>query len=286
MSAVFSRLVRFQNPAGIIFYGEAGDTTISAESLYGKRVPTYQGQWPWQDDFALSGNEETVAKILSPLSSVPIFYGIGLNYRSHTKEATVKAGSDKHPLAFTKPPDALAGPLDDIPFSEALLNMDYEGELCVVIGKDLKNFAQDDDPTPYILGYTVGNDVSSRFWQKPEQSGGQHAIAKSFDKFAPIGPVIASTTAISDPANLTLETFVNGERRQKANTGELIFNLSAILEFVSRGVTLRPGTVIMTGTPAGVAASFRPQDKWLKDGDVVEVSISGIGSIKNKYVLE
>lgn len=157
--------------------------------------------------------------------------------------------------------------------------------MCVIIGRDVKNFKATDDPTPYLLGYTVGNDVSSRFWQKPEQSNGQHAIAKSFDKFAPIGPVIASTAAIPYPNKLQLQTFVNGEQRQNASTGDLIFEIPVILEFLSRGVTLRPGTVIMTGTPAGVAASFRPQDKWLRGGDVVEVTISEIGSIKNQYVL-
>ena len=155
-----------------------------------------------------------------------------------------------------------------------------------MIGKTCKNLQEGDDLTPYILGYTAGNDVSSRHWQRPPQSGGQHAIGKSFDKFAPIGPVIASTTAIPDPHALELRTFVNGEQRQQTSTGDMIFNIAAIIRFLSRGVTLRPGTVIMTGTPAGVAASFNDPDKYLKDGDVVEVEISGIGRIKNKMVHE
>ena len=154
----------------------------------------------------------------------------------------------------------------------------------MVIGKDCKNLQEGEDPTPYILGYTVGND--SRFWQRPAQSGGQHAIGKSFDKFAPIGPVIASTAAIQDPHALELRTHVNGEQRQQTSTGDMIFDIAAIIRFLSRGVTLRPGTVIMTGTPAGVAASFAAQDKYLRDGDIVEIGISGIGKIKNKMVHE
>lgn len=155
----------------------------------------------------------------------------------------------------------------------------------MVIGKPLKNLKEGQDPTPYIAGYTVGNDVSSRYWQRAERSGGQHAIGKSFDKFAPIGPVLVSTSAIPDPKALHLKTTVNGELRQESSTGLLIYDIPTVLRFLSRGVTLHPGTVIMTGTPAGVAASFKPQ-KWLQDGDVVEVEISGIGKIKNKMVLE
>lgn len=155
----------------------------------------------------------------------------------------------------------------------------------MVIGKDCKNLGEDEDPTPYILGYTVGNDVSSRYWQRPERCGGQHGYAKSFDKFAPIGPVIASTTAIPDPKTLTLTTTVNGELRQKTKTDDLIFDIPAIIRFLSRGTTLRPGTVIMTGTPSGVAAFMKPPP-WLGDGDVVEIGITGIGKIRNKMVLE
>lgn len=155
----------------------------------------------------------------------------------------------------------------------------------MIIGKDLKNLADDEAATPYILGYTVGNDVSSRYWQMPERSGNQHGYAKSFDKFAPIGPIIASPRAIPDPANLTLRTTVNGEQRQETRTDDLIFDIAAILKHLSRGTTLRRGTVIMTGTPSGVAAFLKPP-VWLKDGDLVEVEISGIGKIANRMVWE
>jgi 2-keto-4-pentenoate hydratase/2-oxohepta-3-ene-1,7-dioic acid hydratase in catechol pathway len=155
----------------------------------------------------------------------------------------------------------------------------------VIIGRDLKDLGEDEDPTPYILGYTVGNDVSSRYWQKAERCGGQHGYAKSFDKFAPIGPILASTSAIPDPKTLTLRTSVNGEQRQKTQTDDLIFDIPAILRYISRGTTLRPGTLIMTGTPSGVGAFMKPPT-WLQDGDIVEIEISGIGQIRNKMVIE
>lgn len=137
---------------------------------------------------------------------------------------------------------------------------------------------------PYILGYSVGNDVSSRYWQRPERCGGQHGYAKSFDKFAPIGPTLVSATVIPDPTALTIHTRVNGQTRQMASTNEMIHTIPDIIKFLSRGTTLLPGTFIMTGTPSGVAAFMDPP-RWLEDGDVVEVEISNIGTLRNKMVL-
>jgi 2-keto-4-pentenoate hydratase/2-oxohepta-3-ene-1,7-dioic acid hydratase in catechol pathway len=128
--------------------------------------------------------------------------------------------------------------------------MDYEGELSVVIAKDVKNLGEKEDPLDYVLGYTVGNDVSSRYWQvNPTRSGGQHGPAKSFDKFGPIGPVIVSPKAIGDPEALELRTWVNGDLRQNGKTDDLIFGIRAIIRHLSIGKTVRKGTVIMTGTP-------------------------------------
>lgn len=154
-----------------------------------------------------------------------------------------------------------------------------------MIGKDCKDLGEGDDPTPYILGYTAGNDLSSRYWQRPERANGQPGTAKSFDKFAPIGPVLASPKAISDPKALVLRTVVNGEQRQRTGTDDLIFDIAAVLRNLSRARTLRPGTVIMTGTPSGVANFMKPP-AWLKNGDVVEVEITGIGKIENRIVIE
>ena len=124
------------------------------------------------------------------------------------------------------------------------------------MGKDAKNLSQDENPLDYVLGFTVGNDVSSRYWQNARRSGSQHGPAKSFDKFAPIGPVIASLKAVGDPEKLRLRTWANGELRQDCSTDDLIFGISHLIRHLSRGITLRKGTVIMTGTPRYVSKLF------------------------------
>lgn len=125
-----------------------------------------------------------------------------------------------------------------------------EAELCLVIGKDCKDFEADNDISEHILSYTMGNDLSSRYWQNPEQCVGQHGSAKSFDKFAPIGPVIASTKTIPNLATLQLQCFVNGDKRQSSKLDDLIFDAPTILAHLTRRTTFRKGTVVMTGTPA------------------------------------
>ncbi|KAH7141935.1 fumarylacetoacetate hydrolase family protein [Dactylonectria macrodidyma] len=282
--ASFNSLVRFRGEDGNVYYGEAGESPKhTKESLTGRLVPTFRGVNPWDGDFALNGEERRVAEVLCPLPATPIFMCVGLNYKQHAAEAKMDYGN--YPVIFTKPPDALAGPFEDIPIPAACISMDYEAELCVVLGKDCKNLTADADFSEYILGYTAGNDVSSRWWQMPERSGNQHGSAKSFDKFAPIGPVITSPRVITDPADLRMECFVNGEKRQSTKIDDVIFDIPAILQHLSRGTTLRKGTIIMTGTPGGVAAFIKPP-AWLKNGDVVEVHIDKIGVIRNKMVFE
>lgn len=190
----------------------------------------------------------------------------------------------KYPVVFTKPADALTGPYDDVLVHvDAQSQLDYEGELTVVIGKDGKNIPED-KALEHVLGYTVGNDVSARNFQLPPNSGGQFGYAKSFDRFAPIGPCIVSTSIIPDPQKLDYVTKVNGEIRQETNTSDMIWNIKQIIAHLSRGTTLRTGTAIMTGTPSGVGLFHK--DGFLKDGDVVEVSVTGIGAIKNRMVYE
>lgn len=155
----------------------------------------------------------------------------------------------------------------------------------MVLKKDCLNLKEDDDVLPYILGYTAGNDVSSRWWQKPENCGMQYCRAKSFDKFAPLGPVMVSPKSLSDPSKLRIQTKVNGQVRQSATTAQMIFDIPRIIQYLSQGTTLRKGTVIMTGTPSGVAAFMDPP-AWLKNGDVVEIEIEKIGKIENEFVFE
>ena len=162
--------------------------------------------------------------------------------------------------------------------------LDYEGELTVVIGKDAKNVSES-EALSYIFGYTAGNDVSARNFQLPDTSGGQFCYAKSFDKFAPTGPVILSADLVADPQNLRLVTRVNGEVRQETSTSDMIFSVAKIIAHLSRGTTLRRGTVIQTGTPSGVGLFMEPKG-FLKDGDVVEVEVEGVGAIRNCMIFE
>lgn len=152
----------------------------------------------------------------------------------------------------------------------------------MIISKTGKNISED-DALSYVLGFTAGNDLSSRFWQRAPRSGGQYCFAKSFDGFAPLGPTILHPSFAT--GDLQIQTRVNGEVRQNASTKEMIFTVKQIIAHVSRGTTLRKGTVIMTGTPAGIAGKM-PGQPWLKHGDVVEVEISQIGCLKNKLIFE
>lgn len=140
----------------------------------------------------------------------------------------------------------------------------------------------------YIAGYTVGNDVSARSWQRDPQYAGsvpQWCFSKGFDKFAPVGPMLVSPSLVGYADDLKLQTFVNGELRQETSTNDLIFGVADIVSFSSQGTTLQKGTIIMTGTPSGVALGMSPP-RWLNDGDVVEVKIEQLGTIKNRMTFE
>lgn len=229
---------------------------------------------------------------------------MGLNYRKHAEECNVSSPPSfptpketsqidhpqleipSNPAIFTKPSDALAGPLENIPIhKDCQSQLDYEGELTLVISRDCKNVSASNFQD-YILGYTVANDVSARNYQLPAPvSGGQFGYAKSFDKFCPIGPCIASPSIIPDPQKLTYWTKVNGQKRQETCTDDMIYSVGQVVEHLSRGTTLRAGTVILTGTPSGVGLFMEPKG-FLADGDVVEVYVEGIGAIENKMVFE
>lgn len=224
---------------------------------------------------------------------------IGLNHAHHAKEANVSpivhakfTSTDvlqlqipSYPVVFTKPADALAGPYDDVFIHpDAQSQLDYEGELSVIIAKDAKNVLES-EALNYVLGYTVGNDVSARNFQIPGSvSGNQYSYAKSFDRFAPIGPSILLAKGV-DPQKLHYTTKVNGEKRQETGTDDMIWTIKQIIAHLTRGTTLRKGTVIMTGTPSGIGL-FMEHNGLLKNGDVVEIEVDGIGSIANKMVFE
>ncbi|KAL6707049.1 hypothetical protein ACN47E_004801 [Coniothyrium glycines] len=279
--ATFDRLIRFQAKDGNVVYGNLEQETPTRE-IEGKEVDVLEGDV--KTGFKKTGSKATVSKLLSPIPVTNIFLCIGLNYRKHAEECSIQI--PENPAVFMKPSDALAGPLDDIPIHKECQNMlDYEGELTVIIGKDCKNVSASDFQD-VVFGYAIGNDVSARNYQLPaSKSGGQFGYAKSFDKFAPIGPCIASTKVIPDPQNIKYWTKINGEKRQETGTDDMIYTVGQIIEHLSRGTTLRAGTAIMTGTPSGVGLFLEPKG-FLKDGDEVEVYAEGIGSIINKMKFE
>lgn len=210
--------------------------------------------------------------------------GIGRNYADHAKEQA--AAVPDRPMVFTKNPMSacLSGDAIRVPkVCQDRGQVDFEGELAVIIGTDAKDVPLD-KAMDHVLGYCCANDVSARWWQK-EGSGGQFYRGKSFDTFCPLGPSVIPAKDVPDPMNLMLTTKVNGQVMQHETTGKMIFNVATLIADLSRGMTLSAGTVILTGTPAGVGMARNPQ-VWLKHGDSVEISIERIGTLANTVTFE
>jgi 2-keto-4-pentenoate hydratase/2-oxohepta-3-ene-1,7-dioic acid hydratase in catechol pathway len=203
-------------------------------------------------------------QLLAPCQPSKII-GVGRNYRDHATELGNEVPAE--PLLFLKAPTAIIGPGDEVRLPALSQRVDYEGELVAVIGKRAYQIGADENPLEYVLGYTCGIDVTARDLQKKD---GQFTRAKGFDTFAPLGPWIVTGL---EPHRLNIETRVNGEVKQRANTESLIFPIDVLLRSITQVMTLLPGDVIYTGTPAGVGP--------LRAGDTVEVEIEGIGVLKN-----
>ena len=202
---------------------------------------------------------------------------IGLNYADHIAETNL--ATHDFPEIFMKTSNALSSHQDIVPIQDENLHYDYEGELVIIIGKSGKNIPRD-KAKEHILGYTIGNDVSARALQF---RGSQWILGKSLDNFAPIGPIIVSPYEF-DFDNATITTTVNGEVRQQAQLQQMLFKPDAIIEFVSRYITLQEGDIIFTGTPSGVVLGKNEERYgWLKSGDTVSITISGIGTLVNQF---
>ncbi|MDE8714518.1 fumarylacetoacetate hydrolase family protein [Veillonella atypica] len=202
---------------------------------------------------------------------------IGLNYADHIEETSL--ATHEFPEIFMKTSNALASHQDTVLIQDENLHYDYEGELVIVIGKAGKNISHD-QAKEHILGYTIGNDVSARTLQF---RGTQWILGKSLDNFAPVGPVIVSPDDF-DFDNATITTTVNGEVRQQAKLQQMLFKPYEIIEFVSQYITLQEGDIIFTGTPSGVILGKNESKYgWLKSGDTVSISISGIGTLVNQF---
>jgi acylpyruvate hydrolase len=215
--------------------------------------------------------------LLPPVRAPQKIIGIGLNYASHADEAERSVSA--YPVLFGKFANTLTGPYDDVPIPRASHRIDYEGELAVVIGRRASEVTRD-EADAVIAGYAVANDVSARDYQFRTKEMLQ---GKSFDRFCPLGPWISKPCPVEALGELTLTTDVNGERRQSAILGEMVFDVPQLIEYISAIMTLEPGDVILTGTPAGIGGGMKPR-RWLRDGDRVDIEIASIGRIGNTFV--
>ncbi len=260
------KIVRYLDDHGQIkFAAQQGDGT--AREIAGDVFGDYQ----------VTDRAASVHKLLAPVAP-PGILCIGLNYRRHAAEG--KAPIPKWPVLFMKTASAVQNPGDPILLPRQLKSeqVDYECELAVVIGRRCKNVLRE-EALDYVLGYTCANDVSARDWQK-NMGGSQWCRGKTFDTFCPLGPCLVTRDEIPDPNVLSIKTILNGEVMQDWNTNDMIFDVPALIEFLSGSTTLPPGTVILTGTPHGVGMARNPP-VWLKDGDEVTIEIEKIGALSN-----
>jgi 2-keto-4-pentenoate hydratase/2-oxohepta-3-ene-1,7-dioic acid hydratase in catechol pathway len=245
------KYVRYRTAAGAVSYGV----------LEGERVRRVEGDIFGQHRVTTEAVPVAQVRLLAPVVPSKVIC-VGLNYRSHLGGATPAA----EPGLFAKYPTSIIGPNDTIMAPPDSKNLHYEGELVVVIGKRAKNVAPQ-DVASYIFGVTAGNDVSERDWQRSDL---QWFRAKAGDTFAPLGPVLVTGLNYND---LLVQTRVNGETRQSERTKDLLFDVSAIISYLSRYITLMPGDVVYTGTPQTTRA--------MNPGDVVEIEVEGVGVLRN-----
>jgi len=253
------KLARIAHPGGVAFAsvvdseGPPGEGTAREIADHPFGTPTYTGRsWPLAD-----------TRLLAPILPSKVI-GIGKNYLDHALEMGSQVPDS--PLVFLKPSTAVIGPHASILLPPSSAEVHFEGELALVIGRPCRD-VRAADAAGVILGYTVGNDVTARDLQRAD---GQFTRAKGFDSFCPLGPWIETDL---DPADLAVQTHLDGQLRQDGRTADLIFGVAELIEFVSAVMTLLPGDVILTGTPAGVAA--------MTAGQSVSVTVEGIGTLVN-----
>ncbi|MCE7057997.1 fumarylacetoacetate hydrolase family protein [Algoriphagus sp. AGSA1] len=275
----------------LIRFGEAGKEKPGIQSASGKYLDCSGFKEDWNEDFFtnnglarlqewLHANQENLNEIPAgsrlgpPIARPSKIICIGLNYRQHAIESGMAV--PEVPIIFMKATSSLCGPFDNILIPKNSVKTDWEVELAVVIGKRAK-YVSKENAMEYVAGYCVHNDVSERDFQL--HHGGQWVKGKSADNFAPLGPVLVTKTEIQDPHNLRLWLKLNGKMLQDSNTSDLVFDIPELIEHLSQYMTLLPGDVISTGTPAGVGLGLTPPT-YLKEGDVVELGIEGLGEAK------
>ncbi|HVT89265.1 MAG TPA: fumarylacetoacetate hydrolase family protein [Tepidisphaeraceae bacterium] len=265
------RIVRFIS-GGATYHGQA-----IGEGSTARRI---DGDLPGQ--FHVTDQVMKVDKLLAPIVPTDILC-IGLNYKMHAAES----GSPipKVPMLFIKASTTLNNPGDPIPLPKLSQEIDYEAELAIVIGKTAK-YVKKENALDYVFGYTCANDVSARDWQRNKDlGGGQFARGKSFDGFCPLGPWIVTKDEIPNPNNLKIYSYLNGQTMQDFTTSDMIFDVPTLIESLSSTLTLRAGSVILTGTPQGVGFARNPP-VFMKAGDRIVVELEKIGRLENPVANE
>ncbi|KAL0132001.1 hypothetical protein PUN28_000046 [Cardiocondyla obscurior] len=288
------RFVQFTNKGGGpqhlgVQLKQGGD--IIAVSAVDSRIPNTLKKFLEGGDDLLKKAKRIVAEgrsitpeadvnILAPITHMDKVLCIGLNYSGHCQEQGLP--TPESPVVFNKFPSNIIGPQDNILLPQISDKVDWEAELAVVIGKKCKSVSND-DVEDCIFGYTVAQDITAREWQKSKRNANQWVLSKAMDTFCPLGPAVITKEAICDIDNLSVRSWVNGKQKQDGNTNELIFKPHEIVVYISQFMTLLPGDVILTGTPAGVGYTRNPPE-FLQRGDVLETEIESLGRLRNKVI--
>jgi 2-keto-4-pentenoate hydratase/2-oxohepta-3-ene-1,7-dioic acid hydratase in catechol pathway len=275
------RIARFRFDGKISYGIVLGEKVIPAEKLgIPETVEEFIASGIKVSPEGKEGIPLSKVELLAPLSNPPKIICLGLNYFDHAEEQGREPPKD--PVIFLKPRTSIAGPFEDIPVPfDYTTQVDYEVELAVVIGRKGKRIPEE-EAMNYVFGYMVFNDLSARDIQFGDK---QWTRGKSLDKFAPMGPWITTRDEIRDPYSLRMRTLVNGEVMQDSSTAKMAIKIPRIISVLSKGMTLEPGDIIATGTPAGVGV-FRNPQRFLKPGDIVEVEIENLGFLRNRIVAE
>jgi 2-keto-4-pentenoate hydratase/2-oxohepta-3-ene-1,7-dioic acid hydratase in catechol pathway len=264
------------------------DVDVSEEGVIALLHLELAGKLPIKSSLA---HEISQIRLLAPIPRPRRnIFCVGKNYFEHAKEfgtsgydsSTSKPGDEipKDPIIFTKPPETVIATHEKVVIPQKVsVDIDYEVELTVIIGKGGKGISQA-EAMKHVWAYTIINDVTARDWQQRHK---QWFLGKSFDTFCPMGPWVVTADEL-DANNIPVKCFVNGELRQSSNSSDLIFDIPKLIETISAGITLYPGDIIATGTPAGVGLGFKPP-KFLKAGDVVRLEVDGIGVLENTMIL-
>lgn len=279
----------------LIRYGNPGEERPGIELSDGNRLDCSSFGEDWNEQFFGSGGIERLSKWLeinqdklpiisklerigSPIARPSKIICVGLNYALHAKESGMPI--PEVPILFMKATSSLCGPFDPIIIPKNSSKTDWEVELAVVIGKKA-SYVSKEEAMDHVAGYVLHNDVSERDFQL--HHGGQWVKGKSADHFAPLGPYMVTKDEVPDPHHLDLWLKVNGELLQNSNTSDLVFDVPTLVSYISQYMSLLPGDVISTGTPSGVGLGLKPP-RYLKEGDVVELGISGLGTAKQSVI--